>query len=130
MLSKKQKYKDLPFFLSKNSFTSDINTINDLAAIRQSIKNLVLTNNGERKFNFDFGANLQTFLFENFSIELIASVQSAIAENLRLFEPRAVLNNIKVYENSKQNSIDVEVEYQAPDLSLQDIIKIQISRTR
>lgn len=128
---KTQKYKDLPFFITKNSFTNDINTVNDISAIRQSIKNLTLTSRGERPFDYGFGANLQSALFENYNLELVATIQSSIAENLRLYEPRAVLNNIRVYETPNQaNSVNVDIEFTVPDLNISDLITIELSRTR
>ena len=44
MLKKKQDFKDIPFFISKNPFTNDLNTVNNLPAIRQALKNIILTN--------------------------------------------------------------------------------------
>lgn len=130
MLTKKQNYTDLPFFVSPNPFTSDINTVNSIAAIRQSVKNIVLTNNGERPFQFDFGSTLYGIVFDNFTYELMLDIQSRIANNLRLFEPRVGVNDVRVLDNPSQNSITVIIDFYIPSLGHNDIIQINLARTR
>ena len=51
-------YRDIDFSFTKNSFTNDLNVVEDSRSIRQSIKNILLTFNGERSFNIPFGASL------------------------------------------------------------------------
>ena len=96
MLITTQQYRDLPFFISKNTFTGDLNTINDLSAIRQAIKNIIMTNSGERAFDYNFGRDSYKNLFENITLELIATIQSKIATNLRVYEQRVQLNDVRV----------------------------------
>ena len=69
MLKKKQDFRDIPFFISKNAFTNDLNTIVNLSAIRQSIKNIILTNLGERTFQYNFGCNIYDTLFELMEVD-------------------------------------------------------------
>lgn len=130
MISKKPNYTDLPFFLSKNAFTGDLNTVRDLASIRQSIKNLVMSNNGERRFNYDFGCGFYTTIFENYSMELIMEIQHKISSNIRMFEQRVIINNIKVIDAPEDNAIDVKIDFGLPDLNIQDTITIALTRTR
>ena len=48
------KYKDIDFKFSKNTFTGDLNVVQDSTAIKQSIKNIILTLKGERSFKYEF----------------------------------------------------------------------------
>ena len=130
MLTKNQYYSDLPFFISPNAFTNDMNIVSGLAAIRQSVKNIVLTNNGERAFEFPFGSSLYGTIFDNFTYELMMDIQSRIANNIRIYEPRVALNDIRVLDNPKENAITVIIDFYVSDLKQNDIIQINLVRTR
>ena len=130
MLITNQQYADLPFFISKNAFTSDLNLIYDVSAIRQAVKNILLTNIGERAFDYTFGGSLYQTLFENLNLELILDVQSKVANNLRTYERRVEINDIRVIENPKEYSITIVVDFGVPDLQLSDVIEIDIARNR
>lgn len=130
MLITTQQYRDLPFFISKNTFTGDLNTINDLSAIRQAIKNIIMTNSGERAFDYNFGCDSYKNLFENITLELIATIQSKIATNLRVYEQRVQLNDVRVLEMTDNNYISIVVDFSIPDLGINDVVQVNITRTR
>jgi phage baseplate assembly protein W len=130
MLSKIQKYSDLPFFMSPNGFTRDLNLTTDLSAIRQSIKNIILTNNGERFFNYSFGSNLYSSIFENYTLELIIDIQSKIANNIRAYERRVDLNDVRVLDNPKENAVSIVVDFNIPEIGKNDVIVINLARNR
>ena len=61
--SRAKVYKDIDLtFTVKPS--GEIYKKQDAAAVKQAIKNLLLTNFGEKPFNANFGANLRAWLFE------------------------------------------------------------------
>ena len=131
MLKKNISYTDLPFFISKNSFTGDLNVTRDLNAIRQSIKNIIMTNGGERAFDYKFGCSIYDYLFENFTIDMIVVLQSKIAGNIQRYEgSRVGINDIKIIDVPKENKIDIVVDYNIPDAGISDIISVSILRTR
>ena len=130
MIKINQQYTDIPFFISRNPFTGDLNLIHDVSAIRQAIKNALLTNAGERSFDYNFGASLYATLFENVNLELILDIQSRIANNLRGYESRVNINDIRVIDNPGSNSINIVVDFGIPDLQIDDVIEIDIARTR
>ena len=76
------KYKDIDFKFSKNSFTGDLNVVQDSNSIKQSIKNIILTMKGERSFKYEFGSAIQRMLFEPSSVDtipIITDVQSSLS---------------------------------------------------
>jgi phage baseplate assembly protein W len=130
MLRKNITYSDIPFFISKNSFTNDLNLVNDLSAIRQSVKNIIMSDLGDRAFDFDFGSGLYSTIFENLTLEVILFIQTRIANNLRNYEGRVNLNDVIVSENAEENSLQVVVDFSIPDLNINDVITIDLTRTR
>ena len=57
-------YKDVDLTFAKKP-NNDIFKKEDAAAVKQSVKNIVLTNPGEKPFRPFYGAGLTQFLFEN-----------------------------------------------------------------
>ena len=61
--SRTTSYTDIDLTFT-NKASGDIFKKTDAAAVKQSIKNLLMTNNGEKPFNYFFGGNLNDYLFE------------------------------------------------------------------
>jgi hypothetical protein len=130
MLKKKQDFKDIPFFISKNPFTNDLNTVNNLPAIRQALKNIILTNNGERSFDYEFGGNLYDTLFENIEDDAKIEIQLKLLEQIQVYEPRVKVDEIYVIPYPSENRIDITVQFSIPTVGIFDTINLSVLRTR
>jgi len=130
MLQRKEPYADIPFFLSMNPFTNDFNLVKELSAIRQSVKNIIMTNKGERYFNDYFGCDIYGSLFENFDYTMVISLQSRIANNLELYEPRIVVNDVRILDDPENNSLNIIVDIGVKYTNLLDTVQISLSRNR
>ena len=64
IVSDKDSFADLDLNFTAHPVTEDIVAKKDANAIRQSVKNILLTNHYERPFKPNFGANLRGMLFE------------------------------------------------------------------
>ena len=64
--------------------------------IRSDLLALILTNQGERIMLPNFGCDLRRFLFEPGDTTLIAQVRAKIIQQLNLWEPRVVINDITI----------------------------------
>jgi hypothetical protein len=89
-----------------------------------------MTNRGERGFDFNLGGSLYATLFENYNIDLVLELQSRIANNIRMYERRVELNDVKILDNTRENAITVVVDFSIPNLNMNDVIRIDIARTR
>ena len=131
MRIKNIKYTDIPFFISKNRFTNDVNVVTDLSAIRQSVKNIIMSMAGDRPFDYGFGAGMHNALFETITIELIMGIQARISSNLAKYEQRISLNDVLVEESTEEeNTLQVTVDFSIPSLNVRDVIRINLVRTR
>ena len=54
-------YRDIPLSFQKHPGTGDVRPLKDIDAVKQSVKNLILTNFGDRPFQFDIGSNVTSF---------------------------------------------------------------------
>lgn len=68
--------------------------------IRQSLRILLSTRLGERVMQPQFGCNLQSFVFEKFHTTTITYLRDTIETAILYHEPRIVLEEIKVKDQS------------------------------
>ena len=127
MVIQKEIYSDLNFFISKNPFTNDFAIRKDQNAINQSIKNIVLTNFGERPFLRSFGTDIYNSVFEHPNlIPFYADETLRIA--LNTYEPRIKIIDI-IYE-IEETAVDIEIIYSIVSLNITNRFNIVIERTR
>lgn len=106
-----RSFKDLSFNFSKNPITNDVVILKNEEAIKQSVKNLVLTKIGERPFNPYLGTDTTSYLFELSSAVSANSLIEAIEKVLLENEPRIRLVNISVDVEEDRNDYEVYIEY-------------------
>ena len=102
-------YKDLNIFFTKHPLTSDVSKVTDVQAIKRSVRNLVLTNKGERLFHPEIGGDVKGSLFENFTPLAEIELQSAIAHVISTYEPRVILNDVSVTGDLDKNGFHVSI---------------------
>jgi len=102
-------YKDIDFSFSKNSFTGDLNVVNDTSAIKQAIKNIVLSLKGEKSFSYNFGAAVQRLLFEQ-STDNNMTVATEIQASLSQYEPRITVTEVLFSGTNENFKIDIQYE--------------------
>ena len=106
-----RSFKDLSFNFTKNPITNDIVVLKNNEAIKQSVKNLVLTKLGERVFRPEIGTDVSSYLFElNRSVAANELIQQ-IEQVLEFYESRIILQRIDVDVDDALNSFDVSIEY-------------------
>lgn len=76
-------------------------------SVSQSIRNLIMTNVGERLFQPTVGSNTNHSLFEiNDNVTAVA-IETYVASTIKNFEPRANLISVIVQENDNEVSITI-----------------------
>lgn len=106
---RRKKFKDISFDLTKNIVTNDLKVLTNSEAIKNSVKNLVLTKIGERLLNKYIGTRIGDYLFELNIIFVSSEIKSEIRNVINTFEPRVRLKNIRL--ESRDNTIVVFIEY-------------------
>ena len=94
-----------------NPNTEDFSSVSNENAIKQSVRNLVMTQFGERPFQFDIGSRVRGLLFEPFDIFTAEDLRDEISNTIQRLEPRVEVENIDVNLSDDDYSIDVAIEY-------------------
>lgn len=106
-----QTFKDLSVTFKKHPVTDDFIVVKDKAAIVQSIRNLLLTQKGERPFQPDLGSNIYRTLFEPLDFVSGALIKQAIFETLGNYEPRIRVDTVLVDPDFENYGYQVEISY-------------------
>ena len=109
IVSRKKAHSDLNLKLTRHPIRKDIIPLKDDAAIKNAIKNLLLTNFFERPFQPAKGANLRGLLFEPADAITKYELSSNIRDCIEDFEPRVENVTVAVDPNPEVNSFDVTV---------------------
>jgi len=108
-IARQATYKDLDFAFKQNPNTNDVGIKKDNASISQSVLNILRTNHGERPFNYNFGANLRRYLFENMTRATAASMSTSIETALKNWEPRIEVLNTNIQAKADENEVKVTI---------------------
>ena len=90
-ITRKFNWSDLDLDFIAHPTTGDVVKKTGVDAVKRSIRNLVLTNFYERKFNHSIGSNVQKLLFENINPLVAGFLKDAVIEVITNLEPRAEL---------------------------------------
>tara|TARA_B100001057_G_C22584711_1_gene846567 strand:- start:196 stop:621 length:426 start_codon:yes stop_codon:yes gene_type:complete len=104
-------YLDLDLDFTRHPVTNDLVKIEDVEAVKRSVRNLINTNFYERPFHPELGCGVRDLLFENYTPLTGIFIKRKIQEVLINFEPRARLSSINVNEQMDRNAIDVTVNF-------------------
>jgi len=86
---------DLP--MNKNQFGYFSPTIYTIDQAKANLKNLLLTNKGERLMQPEFGCDIYKLLFENIDIyEMEELIKSKISDAVKIWLPQITINQINV----------------------------------
>lgn len=108
--------------------SGDLYKKNDAAAVKQAVKNLLLTNITEKPFNSQFGGNLNDFLFELDTSTDANLLASRIVECVELYEPRARIIDIDINLFPDNNEVKITVAFQV--VSTSELVTLDLSLTR
>ena len=125
-----QIFKDFDLAFSAHPNTKDLVKKRDDDAVRQSIKNLILTNYYERPFHSEIGSPVRSLLFELSTPLTAHTMRRGILDVIENFEPRVRIENIDVTLNDDNNSCDISIEYTVIGLQTISRIDITLERTR
>ena len=108
-IARQATYKDIDFSFKQNPNTNDVGIKKDNAAVIQSCLNILRTNHGERPFDYNFGANLRAYLFENMTNITAANMSTNIQVALKNYEPRIEVLNVNIQATASENDVFITV---------------------
>jgi phage baseplate assembly protein W len=128
-VARQRVYADLDNSFSVHPIYNDVLPLIDLDAVKQSLKNLLLTNTYDRPFQPNIGSNIRELLFENASVLVELELEDKIQRTIALYEPRIRNPIVNVTDESDKNAYRVSIGFEVSYDTNTEII-IYLTRTR
>lgn len=118
----------LPLVYSKQDGPFQLNkTIPE--TVKQNFKNLVMTTQGERLMDPNFGIGIQSFLFENYSSSGMQILKSKAIDQVLKYMPFLEIQDFIVTESkSNINQFYIYIKYSITSMNVLDELNFTVSR--
>jgi phage baseplate assembly protein W len=123
-------FSDLPLNLTKHPVTNKLVTVKNDASISQALKNLVLTNFYERRYDPLFGCGVRELLFENMTPGVARDIEKRIELAIQNYEPRIQILDINVTPQYDDNRFDCTIVYRSINQQIPSQVTISLERVR
>ena len=91
---------------------------------KQNLKNLILTNPGERVMETDFGVGFSALLFENVNEDILEDLKERLFIQVDKYLPFVQILNVKT--ELRENTAFLKVEYIIPSLAISDALDLDV----
>ena len=131
-LSKTQDvlYADLRRDMLLNPVNSDVSRTTDEQAIKESLRNILLTNKGERPFKPTFGGGLRDLLFENIGLGTKELIKTNVESIILNYEPRVNQLNIDIALSADQNTATITILFMMINKQEPVTLSVTLDRVR
>jgi phage baseplate assembly protein W len=123
-------FSDFDSLFQANPITKKLNTNVNREAVKESVRNLILTDYFERPFRSDIGCSIRSYLFELWSPALKQTMENAVIEVINNYEPRADVLDVLVEDRSDLNAISVTVAFQIRNDVTPVVLDVILERVR
>ena len=121
-------FKDIKVDFASNPFTQDVAQVNNDNAIKQSLRNLVMTQPGEKLFQPQIGSGVRQLLFEPMDGFTADAIRDDILNTVGQHEPRITINNLAVVEQYDANQFNVTIDYNIVGQPLVETVSFILKR--
>jgi len=128
--AKLRLYSDLDLGFIPHPMKGDVIPLTDLDAIKNAVKNLVLTNKYERPFQPNIGGNVRALLFEPADNFTVVSLKESIKTTLARYEPRIDNVTIQIEDIPDRNEYNVTIGFRIREINQAVDVQFNLKRYR
>ena len=104
-----RSFKDISLSFQPHPITNDLQVLKNEAAIRRSVRNIVMTIPTERFFDSSIGSDVGGSLFDFVDFGTASVISDQIQISIENFEPRVDNLQVEVFPRPDQNEFEVTV---------------------
>jgi phage baseplate assembly protein W len=123
-------YSDFKKDLELNLLTDDLAVTRDEDAVKEAMRNLMMTDRGERLMQPNLGAGLKELLFENLTPAVLELIKDRVRTTLEIYEPRADIIDVTVSGSLDANEVYVNVLFYINNREQPISLDVILERTR
>ena len=121
---------DLDLNFTAHPVNKDVAIKYDEQAIKQSVRNLILTKNFERPFHSEIGCQVRGLLFEPVTEMSVSIIKRSIVDVIRNYEPRVQLVDVFVNVRPDENYVDIRIIFKIINTATPIELTLTLERTR
>ena len=110
--------------------SSDLTVLKNDDAVKDALKNLLLTDRGERLMQPNLGGNIRALLFENLTPAVLQMIKTQIEETVKLYEPRAELIDVTVAADMDSSNVSAKITFYVRNQEQPITLDVILERTR
>ena len=123
-------YSDFTNDLDFNPVSEDVAVKLNENSIKQSIKNILFTDRGERFFQPNLGGNIRAMLFENITPQLLVSMKQQITSTIKSHVPRCNLIDVVCSAAEDENGVYVSIVFNVINKQEPVVLEVVLERVR
>ena len=112
------------FPLSGNAVFNPTYTIKEV--VKTNLLNWLLTNEGERVFRPNFGANLRALLWEGINNGTTSALEERIQDNISSNFPTVEVKKVQFNNQQDRNTINFTLDYEVRNIGQTDQLNIEL----
>lgn len=122
-------YTDVDISFKAHPVSGDLIKLNDVNAVKRSIKNIIMSIKYDSPFNPRFGVGIGSFLFDIMTPVTSVIMERKIREQLYEYESRIEILSLTV-EQDNEYSLIVEIVFKVIGFNESQSLTIPLERTR
>lgn len=123
-------YKDIDMSFALNPVTKDIGRKYDVNAVKQALKNLLLTPYYTKPFTPNYGSPIYGLLFEPMDRDTASLIASLVEEAINNFEPRCRVDEIIVFPDFDENEYKIQINFHVIGVREPQVFRTALKRVR
>ena len=125
-----ETYSDFFKDMTQSLVNADLARKVDENSVKESVRNLVLTNRGERLFQPEIGCDIRQLLFENVSADTIIIAKEIIRTTIENYEPRCNIIGIDILASLDSNDIGIIITFNIINREEPVVLTLTLDRVR
>ena len=129
-LTQRVVYSDFFTDLDKHPIRNTVLRKTNVDAVKQSLRNLMLTDKGERLFQPNLGGNIRAMLFENITAQTFLTMQEHIKDVITAHEPRADVIDVYIAQTSQEHEVQITIVFRIVNVQEPVTLELLLERVR
>jgi phage baseplate assembly protein W len=125
-----RNFSDLDLNFIPHPVTKDLTRRTDEAAVKHSIKNLIMTKHYERPFHSEIGSPINELLFDLLTPMTALMIRRSVIDLISNFEPRVRLIDVEVIASPDNNSVYLNITFKIVNTERPLTLDFVLERTR
>jgi len=130
MATYSKSYRDLDLDFTAHPVTGDVVSVTDSTSVKRGIRNILLTQNGERLFQPELGSNVRNLLFEQMTDLNAQRLENEIRSAVEAWENRAQILSIVITPEEEYNRYRVAITFRIINQLEPETLELFLNRER